>query len=167
MGISGVVKLFKDWITGTPVDTDYFLFGNTDIKKITFKALKTALGIDKLNTDVSSLNSALTTYETIYSGNYAGVNGCNMRYNKYTKILTINVIIVSTIENGAQLGTLPDDIQKPNNNRNIPGSCIFMDGTAGYFYATIHTDGKITIDNNTGKQMPYIVINGSAYIGNI
>lgn len=49
MAFSGIVKLFKDWVTGTPTDTDYFLFGNTDIKKITFANLRKALGIDALN----------------------------------------------------------------------------------------------------------------------
>lgn len=57
MAFSGIGKLIKDLVTGTPADTDYFAFGNTDLKKVSFPNLKKALGID-------ALNSALTTIKT-------------------------------------------------------------------------------------------------------
>lgn len=53
MAFSGIGKIIKDLVTGTPADTDYFAFGNTDLKKISFPNLKKALGIDALN---SALN---------------------------------------------------------------------------------------------------------------
>lgn len=56
MAFSGIGKLIKDLVTGTPADTDYFAFGNTDLKKVSFPNLKKALGID-------ALNSALGTFK--------------------------------------------------------------------------------------------------------
>lgn len=53
MAFTGIGKLIKDLVTDTPADTDYFAFGNTDLKKVSFPNLKKALGID-------ALNSALT-----------------------------------------------------------------------------------------------------------
>lgn len=49
MAFTGIGKLIKDLVTGTPADTDYFAFGNTDLKKVSFPNLKKALGIDALN----------------------------------------------------------------------------------------------------------------------
>lgn len=60
MNFSGVLKAFKDFVTGTPTDSDYFLFGNTDIKKISLSNLKTALGIAALN---SSLNNRIAKHK--------------------------------------------------------------------------------------------------------
>lgn len=49
MAFTGIGKLIKDLVTDTPADTDYFAFGNTDLKKVSFPNLKKALGIDALN----------------------------------------------------------------------------------------------------------------------
>lgn len=49
MAFTGIGKLIKDLVTGIPADTDYFAFGNTDLKKVSFPNLKKALGIDALN----------------------------------------------------------------------------------------------------------------------
>ena len=47
MAFSGVVKLIKELVTGTPADTDYFVFGNSDMKKITLPNLKKGSGSHK------------------------------------------------------------------------------------------------------------------------
>lgn len=60
MAFSGIGKLIKDLVTGTPADTDYFAFGNTDLKKVSFPNLKKALGIDALN---SALKIRISTSE--------------------------------------------------------------------------------------------------------
>lgn len=58
MAFSGVVKLIKELVTGTPADTDYFVFGNSDMKKITLPNLKKVLGVTKNQEDIKALNSA-------------------------------------------------------------------------------------------------------------
>lgn len=60
MAFTGIGKLIKDLVTGTPADTDYFAFGNTDLKKVSFPNLKEALGIDALN---SALENSIKTKE--------------------------------------------------------------------------------------------------------
>lgn len=61
MAFSGIGKLIKDLVTGTPADTDYFAFGNTDLKKVSFPNLKKALGIDALN------SASIVTLNTIHN----------------------------------------------------------------------------------------------------
>ncbi len=61
MAFTGIGKLIKDLVTGTPADTDYFAFGNTDLKKVSFPNLKKALGIDALNSALSIKTKALTS----------------------------------------------------------------------------------------------------------
>ena len=51
--LSGIVKKISDLVSGTPSDDDCFIFGKSDVKKITLAKLKDALGI-------TSINSALT-----------------------------------------------------------------------------------------------------------
>ena len=58
MAFTGIGKLIKDLVTGTPADTDYFAFGNTDLKKVSFPNLKKALGIDALNSALEARNFA-------------------------------------------------------------------------------------------------------------
>lgn len=48
-GLSGIVKKISDLVTGTPADDDCFVFGKSDLKKITLAKLKDALGITSLN----------------------------------------------------------------------------------------------------------------------
>ena len=62
MAFTGIGKLIKDLVTGTPADTDYFAFGNTDLKKVSFPNLKKALGID-------ALKSALLDKINVYTAN--------------------------------------------------------------------------------------------------
>lgn len=56
-GLSGIVKKISDLVTGTPADDDCFVFGKSDLKKITLAKLKDALGI-------TSINSALDDRRT-------------------------------------------------------------------------------------------------------
>ena len=48
--LSGIVKNISDLVSGTPADDDCFIFGKTDIKKITLAKLKDTLGITSINT---------------------------------------------------------------------------------------------------------------------
>ena len=54
-GLSGIVKKISDLVTGTPADDDCFIFGKTDLKKITLAKLKDALGITSLNSALGGL----------------------------------------------------------------------------------------------------------------
>lgn len=46
---SGLVKVLSSLVSGTPADDDCFIFGKTDLKKITLAKLKDALGITSIN----------------------------------------------------------------------------------------------------------------------
>lgn len=63
-GLSGIVKKISDLVTGTPADDDCFVFGKSNLKKITLAKLKDVLGI-------ASINSALKvkTYSRISEAN--------------------------------------------------------------------------------------------------
>ena len=63
MAFTGIGKLIKDLVTGTPADTDYFTFGNTDLKKVSFPNLKKALGIDALNSALTEKFARFHTYD--------------------------------------------------------------------------------------------------------
>ena len=54
-GLSGIVRKISDLVTGTPADDDCFIFGKTDLKKITLAKLKDALGITSLNSALGGL----------------------------------------------------------------------------------------------------------------
>lgn len=52
-GLSGIVKKISDLVTGTPADDDCFVFGKSDLKKITLAKLKDALGITSINSSLA------------------------------------------------------------------------------------------------------------------
>ena len=54
--LSGIVKKISDLVTGTPADDDYFVFGKSDLKKITLAKLKDALGITSINSAFAKSN---------------------------------------------------------------------------------------------------------------
>ena len=58
-GLSGIVKKISDLVTGTPADDDCFIFGKTDLKKITLAKLKDALGITSINSSLTALTGGL------------------------------------------------------------------------------------------------------------
>lgn len=70
MAFSGIGKLIKDLVTGTPADTDYFAFGNTDLKKVSFPNLKKALGIDALNSALEIVNAVNGTDGKSFNKNF-------------------------------------------------------------------------------------------------
>lgn len=49
---SGLVKVLSSLASGTPASDDYFIFGKTDLKKVTLSGLKNALGIDQIKSDL-------------------------------------------------------------------------------------------------------------------
>ena len=55
-GLSGIVKKISDLVTGTPADDDCFVFGKSDLKKITLAKLKDALGITSINSAFAKSN---------------------------------------------------------------------------------------------------------------
>ena len=60
-GLSGIVKKISDLVTGTPADDDCFIFGKTDLKKITLAKLKDALGLT-VSTQARNEGSFLDIY---------------------------------------------------------------------------------------------------------
>ena len=48
-GLSGLVKKISDLVSGTPANDDCFIFGKSDLKKITLEDLKESLGINAIN----------------------------------------------------------------------------------------------------------------------
>ena len=58
-GLSGIVKKISDLVTGTPADDDCFVFGKSDLKKITLAKLKDALGITSINSSLTALTGGL------------------------------------------------------------------------------------------------------------
>ena len=49
---SGLVKVLSSLVSGTPANDDCFIFGKTDLKKVTLSGLKNALGIDQIKSDL-------------------------------------------------------------------------------------------------------------------
>ena len=56
-GLSGIVKKISDLVTGTPADDDCFVFGKSDLKKITLAKLKDVLGITSINSALFKINA--------------------------------------------------------------------------------------------------------------
>lgn len=113
------------------------------------------------------LNNNLQNAETVFDAQYGGLPGCNIRYDKYSKILSINFFYDGILENAC---TLSENINLlgitiPSTNRNIAAPCFFEDGTTGFMHVVIGTDGTIKVFNNKGMNMINPIINGSAYIG--
>ena len=77
MAFSGIGKLIKDLVTGTPADTDYFAFGSTDLKKISFPNLKKALGIDALNSALTLKHAVSETSGAEFGYNFLLVESSN------------------------------------------------------------------------------------------
>lgn len=86
MAFTGIGKLIKDLVTGTPADTDYFAFGNTDLKKVSFPNLKKALGID-------ALNSAFRNYKLATGVNDSPQESYSYWINADNAILLGNITI--------------------------------------------------------------------------
>ena len=57
---SGLVKVLSSLVSGTPASDDCFIFGRTDLKKVTLSGLKNALGIDSINTALEGKQDAIT-----------------------------------------------------------------------------------------------------------
>lgn len=86
-GLSGIVKKISDLVTGTPADDDCFIFGKTDLKKITLAKLKDALGI-------TSINSALETKQDEFYTSVAPLNEAPFAIQK-------NMVLISRQIDGA------------------------------------------------------------------
>lgn len=86
-GLSGIVKKISDLVTGTPADDDCFIFGKTDLKKITLAKLKDALGI-------TSINSALEAKQDVYYTSVAPLNEVPFTTQK-------NMVLISRQIDGA------------------------------------------------------------------
>ena len=86
-GLSGIVKKISDLVTGTPADDDCFVFGKSDLKKITLAKLKDALGI-------TSINSALETKQDEFYTSVAPLNKVPFAIQK-------NMVLISNQIDGA------------------------------------------------------------------
>ena len=65
--LSGIVKKISDLVTGTPADDDCFIFGKTDLKKITLAKLKDALGMALIDDTGISGETVLTMQNSMGS----------------------------------------------------------------------------------------------------
>ena len=86
-GLSGIVKKISDLVTGTPADDDCFVFGKSDLKKITLAKLKDALGI-------TSINSSLETKQDEFYTSVAPLNKVPFAIQK-------NMVLISNQIDGA------------------------------------------------------------------
>lgn len=135
-GLSGIVKKISDLVTGTPADDDCFIFGKTDLKKITLAKLKDALGI-------TSLNSALDNYLRRYA--YTMANSEN----------SINFILPSSVSGYAYLPFLiiiANNIAVINVTGSAVGSSLSENGVvtsiivgSGITAEAIKESGKVRI----------------------
>ena len=74
---SGLVKVLSSLVSGTPASDDCFIFGKTDLKKVTLSGLKNALGIDQINSDlivVSEQYKFIIPKSTLSSTGWKNVN---------------------------------------------------------------------------------------------
>ena len=80
-GLSGIVKKISDLVTGTPADDDCFVFGKSDLKKITLAKLKDALGITSLNSALINKQDLLvkmtpteSNFDELYTSGWYWIN---------------------------------------------------------------------------------------------
>lgn len=131
MAFTGIGKLIKDLVTGTPADTDYFAFGNTDLKKVSFPDLKKALGIDTLNSALAvktrNIEGAYLTCNVIECGKIVW-----FRISSYTK----KTLKQGTEYNLFKINEIPlhSVIQK-----------IYLSGTSGFLFTISDADGQTTL----------------------
>lgn len=116
---------------------------------------------------ISELNKNIQESEVVYDGNYGGMAGGNIRYNKISKILTINFFYNGNIGNNSVLTPSISalGVPIPKTNRYIAAPCNYADGSTGFFQVVIGTDDKIKVLNDSDKIMVKPIVNGSAYIG--
>lgn len=96
-GLSGIVKKISDLVTGTPADDDCFVFGKSDLKKITLAKLKDALGgfkfIESSSTGDNGSTSITMTknleVENLYIIFVRNLNGSVECYAPYAYLLYI------------------------------------------------------------------------------
>lgn len=129
-GLSGIVKKISDLVTGTPADDDCFIFGKTDLKKITLAKLKDALGIQSNQTFVEQWIDGMTRYEVIISFDDIDIFKTNR----------IPVLIGGNINNAPFLYMYNFDLP------NLPQNATVVEGTpilqiSQTFYVTGNKDG--------------------------
>ena len=129
-GLSGIVKKISDLATGTPADDDCFIFGKTDLKKITLAKLKDALGI-------TSINSALTETENYCVNEH---HAMYIRIKGYTKELIMLNTNGFTTTDDVNYGTVPEKYRPLN-----PVNCWINLNGLTKAHLSISTNGIIRI----------------------
>lgn len=76
MAFSGIVKAIKDLVSGTPSDSDYFIFGSSDAKKISFSDLKKNVNLVSQSSIVYVSGIDAYTSEVKRIGNICIVSMC-------------------------------------------------------------------------------------------
>lgn len=94
-GLSGIVKKISDLVTGTPADDDCFIFGKTDLKKITLAKLKDALGI-------TSINFALGGFKFIESSSTGDNGSTSITMTKNLEMENIYIIFVRNLNGSVE-----------------------------------------------------------------
>ena len=88
--------LIKDLAAQTTLqDTDYFIVGGADAKKITVAQMKSALGIDGLQEDVNGLNTKITRIGNpyvLFSGTFAATTLNQMAYKTIQNLSNYHLI---------------------------------------------------------------------------
>ena len=138
--LSGIVKKISDLVTGTPADDDCFVFGKSDLKKITLAKLKDALGI-------TSINSALTvkTYDLL-SYDTSAIELINVICAKIGKIVSISGYFNSTKTIGKNINFIHVAVGlEPISRIYFPISGSALDSPN---YAKMDTQGYIQVDEN-------------------
>ena len=142
-GLSGIVKKISDLVTGTPADDDCFVFGKSDLKKITLAKLKDALGI-------TSINSSLTETENYCVNEH---HAMYIRIKGYTKELIMLNTNGFTTTDDVNYGTVPEKYRPLN-----PVNCwINLNGLAKA-HLSISTNGIVriyeaTVDTPVGSHV--------------
>ena len=116
-GLSGIVRKISDLVTGTPADDDCFVFGKSDLKKITLAKLKDALGITSINSALTALTGGLpsssggrvefTAHE--YPAGKLWVDGEKSTYNCSIAYMRLYFANDRSILIGAMFGTSDPD----------------------------------------------------------
>lgn len=130
-GLSGIVKKISDLVTGEPADDDCFVFGKSDLKKITLEKLKDALGITSLNFE-KWINGS-TRYEIIVSFDSAD----------YEQLNRIPILVGGNIGNTPFLYMYTANLPSLSQNASeLTGTAIIENPLK--FYVAANQDGGVS-----------------------
>lgn len=140
--LSGIVKKISDLATGTPADDDCFVFGKSDLKKITLAKLKDALGTGYLKRYAYTIGASENSINFILPAQIS-----NWAYLTFLIVIANNIAIINVM--GGEVGSslAADGITSSS----IVGASIKADA--------IKENGKIRVKCRTAqKSAPVSII---------